>query len=155
MNDTDSAPATDWHFERTQRVRFGECDPAGIVFFPRYHEMLNALVEDWFTEGLGIDYADLIGPRRVGLPTVRLESDFLRVSRMGDALTRRLRVARLGDRSMTLQVEFAGADGVRARFAQVLVCTSLVTHAAQPWPADLRAAVDAAMDATPNEPSLP
>ena len=28
-------------------VRFGDCDPAGIVYYPRYMEMFNSLVEDW------------------------------------------------------------------------------------------------------------
>ena len=28
-------------FSHEQRVRFGHCDPAGIVFYPRYFEMIN------------------------------------------------------------------------------------------------------------------
>ncbi|MBY0236971.1 MAG: acyl-CoA thioesterase, partial [Burkholderiaceae bacterium] len=59
---------TNFVFERRELVRFGHCDPAGIVFYPRYFEMLNALVEDWFTQGLQVDYAQLLGPRRVGMP---------------------------------------------------------------------------------------
>ena len=50
-------------FTTERRVRFADCDAAGIVFFPRYFEMLNALVEDWFTQGLGVDYAQLLGLR--------------------------------------------------------------------------------------------
>ena len=34
-----------WH-----RVRFGECDHAGIVFYPRYGEMSHAVIEAWFRE---------------------------------------------------------------------------------------------------------
>ena len=40
------------------RIRFAHCDPAGIVFFPQYLVMLNGHVEDWFTDGLGLSYAD-------------------------------------------------------------------------------------------------
>ena len=72
-------------WQKQECVRFGHCDPAGIVFYPRYFEMLNALIEDWFTHGLGVDYAQLLGPRRIGVPTVSLQSRFVRVSRMGDA----------------------------------------------------------------------
>ena len=36
-------------FQISTKVRFGDVDPAGIVFYPRYFEMLNAAVEDWFT----------------------------------------------------------------------------------------------------------
>jgi len=131
-------------YERRERVRFGHCDPAGIVFYPRYFEMLNAVVEDWISEGLGVSYAELLGPRRVGLPTVSLKTDFKRVSRMGDELVQRIAIRRLGRSSLTLDVEFAGPDGLRVTFEQVLVCTSLQTHRPQEFPADLRAALERA-----------
>ncbi len=135
---------THWVFERQELVRFGHCDPAGIVFYPRYFEMLNALVEDWFTQGLGVDYAQLLGPRRVGMPSVRLSADFKRVSRMGDQLTQRIAINKLGRRSLGLTIQFDGQDGCRVAFEQVLVCTSLDTHKAEAFPPDLRAALERA-----------
>ena len=33
-------------FETTVLVRFGDIDGAGIVFYPRFFEMLNSAVED-------------------------------------------------------------------------------------------------------------
>jgi 4-hydroxybenzoyl-CoA thioesterase len=131
-------------FERQELVRFGHCDPAGIVFYPRYFEMLNALVEDWFTQGLGVDYAQLLGPRRVGMPTVQLNTAFQRISRMGDVLTQRIAIEKLGRSSLALAISFAGDDGPRVAFEQVLVCTSLDTHRAQPFPEDVRAALERA-----------
>jgi 4-hydroxybenzoyl-CoA thioesterase len=128
-------------FEREQRVRFGHCDPAGIVFFPQYLVMLNELVEDWFDRGLGIPYSAFIGERRLGLPTVRLECDFTAVSRLGDLLTQRLSVRRAGGSSLSLSIEVHGAGELRMRAAQVLVCTSLQTHRPQPLPDDVRAAI--------------
>ena len=71
-------------FRRERVVHFSDCDPAGIVFYPQYFVMLNSHIEDWFTEGLGVDYYALVAERRIGLPTVRLEVDFVAVSRMGD-----------------------------------------------------------------------
>ena len=129
-------------FEKTERVRFGHCDPAGIVFFPRYFEMLNALIEDWFTDGLGIDYAQLIDTRRIGVPSVRLVADFQRVSRIGDLLSQRIAIRKLGRSSLTLDVRFDGADGTRVAFEQVLVCTSLDTHRPIPFPDDVRTALE-------------
>jgi 4-hydroxybenzoyl-CoA thioesterase len=136
-------------FTRQETVRFGHCDPAGIVFYPRYFEMLNALIEDWFTFGLGIGYAELLGPRRVGVPTVSLGSEFKRISRMGDALTQTLSIKKLGRTSLTLAVVFSGADGERAIFEPVLVCTDLNTHKPQPFPADLRSALEQALENSP------
>jgi 4-hydroxybenzoyl-CoA thioesterase len=128
-------------FQTTRTVRFADCDPAGIVFFPQYLVMLNTLVEQWFDDGLRIPYAGLIGARRTGLPTVRLELDFTAVSRHGDVLRQHLAVARLGRSSMTLAVEFFGGDELRLRARQVLVCTSLDTHRPIALPGDVRAAL--------------
>lgn len=131
-----------WVFERKELVRFGHCDPAGIVFYPRYFEMLNVVVEDWFTQGLGVEYAQLLGPRRIGMPSVRLSADFKRVSRMGDTLTQRIAINKLGRTSLGLTIHFDGDDGCRVAFEQVLVCTSLETHQAQAFPQDLRDALE-------------
>jgi acyl-CoA thioesterase FadM len=81
-------------FEVEEVVRFAHCDPAGIVFFPQYLVMLNTLHERWFGEALGVPYQHYIGERRLGLPTVRLECDFVAVSRHGDRLRQRLELAK-------------------------------------------------------------
>ncbi len=126
-------------FEIEDVVRFAHCDPAGIVFFPQYLVMLNTLHERWFGEALGVPYSQYIGTRRLGLPTVRLECDFTAVSQLGDRLRQRLSVAKLGRTSLELAVEFDCEGELRARFRQVLVCTSLATHKSYPLPDDLRA----------------
>jgi 4-hydroxybenzoyl-CoA thioesterase len=126
-------------FEIEEAVRFAHCDPAGIVFFPQYLVMINMLHERWFNEGLHVPYHDYIGVRRLGLPTVRLECDFTAVSRHGDLLRQRLAVAKLGRTSLELAVDYDCGGELRARFRQVLVCTSLATHKSHPLPDDLRA----------------
>lgn len=129
-------------FVREYRVPFSDCDPAGIMFFPHIFRCFQDLVETWITEALAIRYADLLGPRRVGLPSVRWESDFSRITRMGDVVTLHLIVERLGDRSLTLRLAMHGEDGVRVTARQVIVCTHLDTHTAMPFPDDLRSAIE-------------
>lgn len=144
MTPTEPSIGTRQRFERPLRIRFGHCDPAGIVFFPQYFIMLNGLVEDWVTEGLGVSYAELLGPRRIGLPTVSLSSDFKSVSRMGDDVTLGLELAHLGTRSLTVAMDCRGADGeLRMSAQQVIVCTSLDSHRAITMPPDLRSALEA------------
>lgn len=129
-------------FTRERLIRFSDCDPAGIVFYPQYFVMLNGLVEDWFNDELGIAYAALVLDRRIGLPTVRLEVDFRAVSRLGDHVDLSLQVDRLGGRSLGLELSCTGPDGdTRVRMRQVLVTTSLVTHRAVEIPSDIRAAI--------------
>ena len=41
-------------FLHPQAVLFRHCDPAGIVFYPRYFEMLNDCVEAFLDTELGI-----------------------------------------------------------------------------------------------------
>ncbi|MFY9509382.1 MAG: thioesterase family protein [Rubrivivax sp.] len=133
-------------FSAQRQVRFSDCDPAGIVFFPQYFVMLNGFVEQWFDEGLGIAYAGLVGQRRTGLPTVRLEVDFTAISHHGDRLTLRLAVEKLGRSSLVLSHEFLGAgDQLRLRARQVIVCTSLDTHKAEALPQDVRTAIAAGL----------
>lgn len=129
------------HHDRVN-VRFGDCDPAGIVFFPQYLVMLNSLVEKWFDKGLGVAYSQVVSERRLGLPTVRLEVDFTAVSRHGEELEQRLQVRHLGRSSLDLLAEFSHAGELRLRARQVLVCTSLETHRPLRWPQDLRDVID-------------
>jgi 4-hydroxybenzoyl-CoA thioesterase len=136
------AASTPIHFARARRIRFSDCDPAGIVFFPQYFVMFNGFVEQWVDEGLGLSYAGLIMQRRIGLPTVRLEADFRAVSRIGDDVTLALGVQHLGGRSITLDLHCDGPDGQRrVSIKQVLVTTSLETHKAIEIPPDLREAI--------------
>jgi 4-hydroxybenzoyl-CoA thioesterase len=128
-------------FEATRTVRFSDCDPAGIVFFPRYMVMVNKLVERWFDDALLIPYASIISQRRIGLPTVRLEVDFTAVTRHGERLLQRLAVEKLGRTSLVLRHEYLGGDELRMRARQVLVCTALDTHRPLPLPEDMRSAM--------------
>jgi 4-hydroxybenzoyl-CoA thioesterase len=125
-------------FERTETVRFQHCDPAGIVFYPRYVEMVNATVEDWFAQEVQCSFADLHGPMRAAIPAVSLELAFKSPSRLGETLTFRLLVARVGTSSLDLSI--GCASGAEHRFEAKLT----VVHISQddfrprPWPASFR-----------------
>jgi 4-hydroxybenzoyl-CoA thioesterase len=142
-------PAPPGRFERIWRIRFGHCDPAGIVYYPQILTLFNHLVEDWVEAGLGIPYAPLVTERRVGLPTVRLEVDFRAVSRMGEDVAFALAVERLGGKSITLAIavhgpaQAGGERPLRVQARKVLVTTDLDTHRAIALPSDLRRAAEA------------
>lgn len=129
-------------FEKHEQIRFAHCDPAGIVFYPQYFVLFNGLVEDWVTQGLGIRYAELIGARRTGMPTVNLQTDFRAISRFGDEVRLGLEVEALGGRSLTLVLDCHGAEGgLRVQSRHVIVTTHLDTHRAVDIPDDLRRAI--------------
>jgi 4-hydroxybenzoyl-CoA thioesterase len=137
-----SGAAERHRFERERTIRFSHCDPAGIVFFPQYLVMVNDLNEEWVGSLLGLPYADLIGRRRTGLPTVSMQCEFSAVSRMGEEVTLGLSVERLGTKSITLRHGCRLGDESRMSIRQVLVTTDLNTHRAIDIPADLRMAID-------------
>ena len=130
-------------FRLPHRIRFSECDPAGIVFYPQYFVMFNDLLEAWVDHLLpDTGFSDFILARRFGLPSVRIEADFKAISRMGDDVELSLEVAQIGRRSLVLQLACRGTDGgLRMQVRQTLVTTSLVTHEAIPIPDDLRLAL--------------
>ena len=130
-------------FSRTRRIRFSDCDPAGIVFYPQYFTLFNDLLEEWIDSTWDGGFADYIIRRRFGLPTVRLEADFKSVSRMGDDVILTLDVIRIGQRSFELALDCTGAadGGVRMSAQQTLVSTSLETHRATQIPPQLREAL--------------
>jgi len=86
-----------------QKVLFKHCDPAGIVFYPRYFEMINDLVEDWFGQGLSYPFEKLLA--NAGVPTVEISTRFTAPSHHGDRLTLSLSPNRIGNTSLTLQIE--------------------------------------------------
>jgi 4-hydroxybenzoyl-CoA thioesterase len=128
-------------FHQSRVIRFSDCDPAGMVFFPQYFVMLNAVVEDWFTQALGVNYAHLLGQRRIGLPTVALQSEFRAPSRMGDAVAFQLQLERMGSRSLTLRVDCLQDAICCVQIRQVLVSTSLAHDGAIEIPQDVREGV--------------
>ncbi|WP_176060537.1 thioesterase family protein [Paraburkholderia sp. BCC1876] len=130
-------------FERPVRIRFSHCDPAGIVFFPQYLVMTNALVEDWFNEGLRVDYAQMISQRRVGLPIVKLDCEFSRPSQMGETITLTLNVAAIGRRSISIEIVGHCNGETRFRAKQVLVTTSLDRNVSIDIPPDIASALAA------------
>ena len=129
-------------FRTTRTVRFSHCDPAGIIFYPRYFDLIHEAKEDWFKEALDWPFAPMISEMRNGFPIVRLEADFRGPSRIGDELTIALWVPVLGGASMHLHyaVTCNGAPRLDAR--TVIVHVNLDTGRPLPIGEALRARIE-------------
>ncbi len=125
-------------FSARQQVMFQHCDPAGIVFYPRYFEMINAAVEMWFEERLGVSFASLHGERNGAVPTVSLHVDFKKASRHGDFLDIAVVPTKLGRSSLAMSVDVMCGNEPRLTMEAKLVYMSQETGSAAPWPDDLR-----------------
>ncbi len=126
-------------FRKTVPVRFEDCDPAGIGFYPRMLMMVNRLIEDFFAEALDCPWPRLHGVERRAVPTVRLEVDFRGPLRQGDSLDLELAVKKVGVRAFKVAV--SGSVGGAEKFAvtQVLAHTSAGPEiVAEPMPEALK-----------------
>lgn len=120
-------------------VRFRHCDPAGIVFYPRYFEMINDFVEEWFDKGMGLPFHALHVERHIGTPTASVQCDFSAPSRWHERLRQVMEVQRIGGASFKVLVKFEGQDGqLRLAATLTIVTVDLRTMKSMPLPADLR-----------------
>jgi len=116
-------------------VEFNHCDPAGIVFYPRYFEMTNSVVENFFADEAGHSFARMMAEGQ-GVPTARLETNFHAPSRLGDRLDFTLHVMRIGGASLGFTLTARCAQELRITADLTLVWVQSGRPA--PWPEALR-----------------
>lgn len=127
-------------FRAERRVRFADCDAAGIVFYPRYFEMLNGVVEDWFAGPLGASFRELHLEQGVSVPTAAVDGRFLAPSRLENDLSFALTVTRLGGASCGLRHRMTSDDQLRFEATQTIVFVG-ASLKPEPWPEPLRARI--------------
>lgn len=105
-------------FHHRHRVRWGECDPAGIVYAPNIFGYALQAVEAWFEDVIGESWTGVIAQRGLATPWVHADIDFVRPMRPGDRITVGLDLANLGDTSLgftAVGIDRQGAPLFRAR----------------------------------------
>ncbi len=128
-------------YSRVIPVEFNHCDPAGRVFYPRYFEMINSVVENFFADVVGRSFAAMHLGASGGVPTVDIQAEFPRATRLGDRLTWEVRVEKLGGSSLGLGHQATCGGELRVRARQVVVW--IAGDRAAPWPGNMRAALAA------------
>lgn len=74
-------------FSNTRKVRieWGDCDPAGIIFYPRYFDIFDASTALIFERALGVTKFQMFKTLEfAGFPLVRTRARFLKPTRFGD-----------------------------------------------------------------------
>ncbi|MDE3080189.1 MAG: acyl-CoA thioesterase [Paracoccaceae bacterium] len=132
-----------WH--RPIAVEFNHCDPAGIVFYPRYFEMTNSVIENFFADVIDYPYARITMEERHGVPTVHIEADFRAPARLGDRLDFALEIRRLGRSSVTFHLAATARDILRMEATLTLAWITPAGRAA-PWPDAIRSRLAAFME---------
>jgi YbgC/YbaW family acyl-CoA thioester hydrolase len=140
----------------TIRVRWGDCDPAGIAFFPRFFEWMDVASEELHAL-LEIRRGGTQTQLARGIPLVDVQARFSSPAFVDDEIEVRSWVVRIGKSSFGLRHEFVrAADGVLLATGQesrVYVARDVETGALAPTPltAEMREALGSRLE--PSSPS--
>ncbi len=109
-------------FTSIQKIRFDDVDGAGIVYYPQFFHLCHAAFEDFFDTAAPVSYPDLVGKRKLGFPTVALQSTFKAPLAYGDVAVVELTVRALGETSVTFAYDIR-----RKRDGQLCFSAEIVT----------------------------
>ncbi len=141
-------------FSIPRRVQFSETDMAGIVHFSNYFRWMEE-VEHAFFRSVGLSVSMQHEGMHVGWPRVSVACDYYGPVKFEDELELRLRVARLGEKSFSYEVDFVKDGRVVALGKTTSVCCEIRRDAPMrsiPIPQSLRDRLGSAMPTTAGSP---
>ena len=134
-------------FTIEERVRWGDVDAAGIIFYGSYIRFFEIGETELF-RAVGLPYGKVFDELNIWLPRVHLECDFHRAAQMDDLLQVSVYVGKIGRTSLRLNFEVrkkndAGEieEDLMATAHFVLVSTDRVDLKPLPVPEVLRDAL--------------
>ncbi len=99
---------------RNVRIEWKDCDPAGIVFYPRYFEMFDTSTTMLVERALGMQKFDYLKTYDfLGHPLVETRARYRIPTRFGDEVAIEIEAGRL--RPVELQDRASSRQGGRAR----------------------------------------
>jgi len=113
-------------FSATRRVEFRDTDAAGIMHFASFFSLMES-VEHEFLRHLGLSVLANDGTGPVSWPRVNAQCDFRAAARFEDELGVELRIARLGEKSVTYQFVIRHGEELVAEGRITAVCCRLST----------------------------
>ena len=121
------------------RVRWGDVDAAGIIFYGAYIRFFEIAETELF-RAVGLPYPVMFEELDVWLPRVHLECDFHHTARLDDLLEVSVYVGRFGNKSMRLDFEVRrkGEELLIAHAHFVLASVRRDTFETVPIPGELR-----------------
>ena len=98
---------------RPYRIEWGHCDPAGIVYAPRFLEMFGESTIMLFEKALGVRKKDMLTAQGVvGYPMVDVSAKFMRPAAYGDDVVLEAAAPEFGNSSFTIRHRLRKGDTV-------------------------------------------
>lgn len=130
------------------RVKFGDCDPAGIVFTPRYGGYVFEAAEIWLEQIIGLAVHEQLRAGEIGTPVRSLTTDLYKSLRPGEHFTTDIYVETVGHTSFRLLMIGRRHDGALCFVGRLTcVCTDPSHTKAEPLSPAYRAKLAAYSDA--------
>ena len=126
-------------FTIEERVRWGDVDAAGIIFYGSYIRFFEIAETELF-RAMGMPYGKVFDELEIWLPRVHLECDFRRAARLDDLLVVSVFVARFGHKSFRLnfEVKRKGEDELVADAHFILASVRRDSFETVPVPEELK-----------------
>jgi len=122
------------------RVRYNECDAQGIVFNANHFMYADVALTEMWRDAFG-SYGAMV-ERGVDMVVAEAGARFLAPARFDDEIDVALRVAEIGNTSITTEIRTSRADGERLVDGSIRhVCVDPRTLGKQPFPDDVREAL--------------
>ncbi len=112
-------------FDTQLKVRFGDVDPAGIVYFPKIFDYIHEAFEDLWEEHVDVRYYHMLQERGIGYPLVHSDVDFRSPLHFGDRPVVRVTCFKLGKTSIGLRYRFLLGDTLCIEARMTVVCVQL------------------------------
>ncbi len=97
---------------RSVTIEWGMCDPAGIVFYPRYFEIFDNCLASLFKHATGLTKFELLAKYQIaGFPSVQTSAKFSRPCRYGDVVTVASQITEFKRSSFTIEHKVLHRDG--------------------------------------------
>lgn len=104
-------------------VEWGDCDPAGIVYFSRYFEYFDACTNSLF-ESVGLPKPELLRTYGImGIPLVEAHARYIAPSSFGDTVTVETRITAWKNSSFSVQHKLYRGEMLTVEAGEVRVWT--------------------------------
>lgn len=124
-------------------VQFAETDMAGVLHFANYYRYMEEVEHAfWRSEGFSVMYSE--GESQISWPRVATSCEYLSPARFEDEIELSLTVARVGNRSVSFEIEFRRQQERFALGKTTAVCCGMKEGRFEPIsiPAHLRTVLE-------------
>ena len=132
------------NYTREIQVEFNHCDPAGIVFYPRYFEMTNSVIENFFADVVEKSFAAIHTTAGSGIPVVSIDAKFVHPSRLGEKILFAVTISKLGQSSATFEI--VAAVKAQKRLHASITVVWMENWKAHNWPLEMQKALQKFME---------